>query len=196
MVSFTSEILIENTQPRPALAPAKPDDQDHKMRCLEVWGGNTPVDNGVVMPGLDAWVYSRPHNGSEHGGDVYYVSSCVCGYMTRLLLADVSGHGESAAKEANKLRYLMRKHVNSCDQSAFVSKLNNAFSGVSDGAGFATAVAATYLAVENILIVCNAGQPAPLWYRAKTDTWQQLDLDAAMRALNEEDDPSNRKSVV
>ena len=23
------------------------------MRCLEVWGGNEAVDQGVVMPGLD-----------------------------------------------------------------------------------------------------------------------------------------------
>jgi hypothetical protein len=31
------------------------------MRCMEVWGGNRAVDCGVVMSGLDAWLYSQPY---------------------------------------------------------------------------------------------------------------------------------------
>src|SRR5687768_18611008 len=57
-------------------------------------GGNQPADSGVVMAGLDAWVYCRPYHGAAAGGDVYYVSSCATGRITRLLVADVSGHGD------------------------------------------------------------------------------------------------------
>ena len=79
------------------------------MQCLEVWGGNQAVDNGVVMPGLDAWVFSRPYGGDSSGGDIHYVSSCSTGRIARLLVADVSGHGEAAAGTARELRAAPRK---------------------------------------------------------------------------------------
>src|SRR6478609_2236552 len=93
---------------------AMPDAQ--VMQCMEVWGGNQLADSGVVMAGLDAWVYSKPFGGAEGGGDVYYVSSCATGRITRLLVADVSGHGASVGGLAVQLRTLMRKHVNQIDQ--------------------------------------------------------------------------------
>src|SRR6187402_1776010 len=65
----------------------------HVMQCMEVWGGNQAFDSSLALPGLDAWVYSRPYGQSAIGGDVYYVSSCATGRIMRLLLADVSGHG-------------------------------------------------------------------------------------------------------
>src|SRR5437762_14360996 len=88
----------------------------HTMRCLEVWGGNQAVDNGVVMAGLDAWLYSRPFRDQSAGGDLHYVSSCAAGMVTRVLVADVSGHGESVADAARALRGLMRRYVNYVDQ--------------------------------------------------------------------------------
>ena len=43
------------------------------------------------MAGLDAWVFSRPYGNASGGGDVYYVSSCATGRITRLLVADGAG---------------------------------------------------------------------------------------------------------
>src|SRR6202051_94856 len=63
------------------------------MTCMEVWGGSQLTTRGVEMGGLDAWVYSRPFGDARRGGDVYYASSCATGRITRLLLADVAGHG-------------------------------------------------------------------------------------------------------
>src|SRR5205814_3709017 len=66
--------------PRYDHAMPPPSDDDVKyLQCMEVWGGNQVVDSGVVMAGLDAWVYSRPVNDDEGGGDVHYVSSCAAG---------------------------------------------------------------------------------------------------------------------
>jgi len=56
------------------------------------------------MPGLDAWVSSQPEGHAVAGGDVYYFSSCASGRITRILLADVSGHGELIARTAAGLR--------------------------------------------------------------------------------------------
>jgi hypothetical protein len=145
--------------------------EPHTMRCFEVWGGNNAVDHGVVMAGLDAWLYSRPYAGHKAGGDVHYVSSCAAGLLTRLLIADVSGHGEPVADTASRLRALMHRYVNFVDQTRFVSGLNEAFGELSSAGGFATAVVATYLAPANQLTLSNAGHPMPLWYRAKSSTW-------------------------
>ena len=98
-----------------------------RMQCMEVWGGNSPVDRGFEVPGLDVWVYSRPYERAQRGGDVYYVSSCASGRITRLLLADVSGHGTAVASVATGLRDLMRQHVNLINQTRFVREMNRQF---------------------------------------------------------------------
>jgi len=145
------------------------------MRCLEVWGGNQAVDNGVVMAGLDAWLYSRPFGDQSAGGDIHYVSSCAAGMLTRVLVADVSGHGHAVADAAVKLRGLMRRYVNFIDQSLFVQNLNTEFGAISSAGGFATAVVATYLAPTDELTVCNAGHPRPLWFRKRTGIWSLME---------------------
>ncbi|MFM9994545.1 MAG: PP2C family protein-serine/threonine phosphatase [Phycisphaerales bacterium] len=159
----------------------------HTMQCLEVWGGNQAVDNGVVMPGLDAWVYSRPYKGEAAGGDIHYVSSCASGRITRLLVADVSGHGQSVARVATGLRDLMRRYVNYVDMGRFVGGLNREFAALSDAdggvaGGFATAVIATYWVPTDYLTLCNAGHPRPLWYRARRRAWSFLENSEANRA--------------
>jgi phosphoserine phosphatase RsbU/P len=146
----------------------------HTMRCLEVWGGNQAVDNGVVMAGLDAWLYSRPFEDQSAGGDIHFVSSCAAGLVTRVLVADVSGHGEAVAEAAGALRGLMRRYVNYVDQSRLVQGLNVEFGAISEAGGFATAVVATYDATADELTLCNAGHPRPLWYRARGRTWQLM----------------------
>ena len=148
--------------------------EPHTMQCLEVWGGNEAVDHGVVMPGLDAWLYSRPFEGQSAGGDLHYVSSCAAGMVTRVLVADVSGHGETVAEMARELRRLMRRYVNFVDQTRFVRGLNEQFGALSEAGGFATAVVATYLALEDMLTVSNAGHPGPLLLRGRSGEWSLL----------------------
>src|ERR1700676_1074026 len=98
------------------------------MQCMEVWGGSQLTAAGVEFGGLDAWVYSKPYAQAQHGGDVYYASSCATGRISRLLLADVAGHGNSVASIAADLRTLMRRFVNRLDQAEFVRLLNQQFS--------------------------------------------------------------------
>ncbi len=146
----------------------------HTMQCMEVWGGNAASDNGVVMPGLDAWVYSLPHAGDAGGGDVHYVSSCATGRITRVLVADVSGHGQGVAEIAVTLRNLMRRYINFVDQTRLVRSLNKEFTELSQLGRFATAVVATYWTPTNSLVVCNAGHPRPMLYRAESKKWESL----------------------
>jgi sigma-B regulation protein RsbU (phosphoserine phosphatase) len=141
---------------------------------MEVWGGSQLTSSGVELGGLDVWVYSKPFGQAQRGGDVYYVSSCATGRISRLLLADVSGHGHAVASTAADLRTLMRRFVNRLDQKEFVRLLNEQFTTLSGNGSFATAVVTTFFAPTRRLSVCNAGHPRPLLFRALDRRWSLL----------------------
>jgi sigma-B regulation protein RsbU (phosphoserine phosphatase) len=144
------------------------------MQCMEVWGGSQLTERGVEFGGLDAWVYSKPYGQAQSGGDVYYASSCATGRISRLLLADVAGHGDSVATTAADLRTLMRRFVNRLDQKEFVRLLNQQFTSMSKAGVFATAVITTFFAPTRRMTVCNAGHPRPLMYRAAQKQWDYI----------------------
>jgi phosphoserine phosphatase RsbU/P len=144
------------------------------MQCMEVWGGSQLTAQGVAFGGLDAWVYSKPYGSAQHGGDVYYASSCATGRIARLLLADVAGHGISVASTAADLRTLMRRFVNRLEQTEFVRLLNQQFTALSKDGAFATAIVATFFEPSRRMTVCNAGHPRPLLYRAARQRWDFL----------------------
>jgi serine phosphatase RsbU (regulator of sigma subunit) len=148
------------------------------LQCMEVWGGNAPIDTSVVLPGLDAWVYARPFAGEAEGGDVHYVSSCASGVVSRLLVADVSGHGMAVAETARHLRGLMRRYVNRHDQVGFVRAMNRHFGILAQAGTFATAVVATYEGPLRRLLLTNAGHPPPLIYRQSERRWSFLDAES------------------
>jgi serine phosphatase RsbU (regulator of sigma subunit) len=145
------------------------------MQCLEVWGGNQPVDAGVAMTGLDAWVYCKPYHDADAGGDVYYVSACATGRITRLLVADVSGHGERVGAVGKTLRTMMRRYVNYIDQRSMVRTLNREFTALNNLGCFATAIVCTFFGPTRHLTLCNAGHPPPLLYQAKRRQWLMLE---------------------
>jgi sigma-B regulation protein RsbU (phosphoserine phosphatase) len=147
------------------------DENAKQMSCMQVWGGSHPVSSSVEMRGLDAWVYSRPYAQAAGGGDIYYASACATGRINRLLLADVSGHGDAVAETATQLRGLMGRYVNFLDQSEFVRSMNHQFVSLSPEGCYATAIVTTFFAPTRRLTVCNAGHPRPLWYRHAQRQW-------------------------
>lgn len=159
------------------------------LQCMQIWGGNTDIDNGVSLAGIDCWVYSRPYRGHGEpvagdgaGGDIHFVTSCATGRITRLVVADVSGHGAPVAEMATSLRRLMRKHSNHYDQRLFVRAVNERFNELSDpealpnGMVFATAVFASFYAPTDEFGLCNAGHPRPLRFNAKRGKWEVLEV--------------------
>ena len=146
---------------------------------MEVWGGNLRMEKHVQVPGLDVWLASRPLGDDQAGGDVYYVSSCAAGRLTRILLADVSGHGEQVACIAGQLRDLMRKNIEVADHRRLVIDMNRQFEAGTQAGTFATAVVVSFFAPTRSLLVCNAGHPAPLVYQRLADRWEYLDRVAA-----------------
>jgi serine phosphatase RsbU (regulator of sigma subunit) len=154
---------------------------------MEIWGGNRAVKEAIGTPGLDIWVSSEPFHAEARGGDVHYVSLCGGGIITRLIIADVSGHGEGVAGFSQALRNLMRRNINRKSQAGLVKALNRQFTELAQLRRFATAVVATYLATTHRLTVCNAAHPRPLWFQASSNAWSILShetVDSVSSAMN------------
>ncbi len=150
---------------------------EQALRCLEVWGGSGVFNASATTPGagLTAWVHSRPHEGSAEGGDIHYLSSCGTGRITRLLVADVAGHGAGVANLSAKLRSLMRRYIHHIRQTTFVERMNRAFAEETEGFRFATAIVGTFYEPTSHLAITNAGHPRPLLYSAASGRWRVMD---------------------
>ncbi|HEY3964449.1 MAG TPA: PP2C family protein-serine/threonine phosphatase [Planctomycetaceae bacterium] len=152
-----------------------PHDSQYILQCMDLWNGNKSIESVATTPGLEIFVYSEPYQGQRRGGDVHYVSLCAGGVVTRVMLADVAGHGTVVAGAAKMLRSLMRRFMNAKSQINLVRQLNREFTLLSQEGRFATAIVATYLSHRHCFTLCNAGHPRPLWYRAQAGLWSYID---------------------
>ena len=149
-------------------------EQPHALACTEVWGGNRKVIRTVKLPSLVAWVASAPIDEGEGGGDLHYLSVCDFDLLSRVALADVSGHGRDVNAVTQTLHRLMRENVNAWDQSDFMRGLNEAF-GQGGNGKYATAIVLSFHRVKGRLAFSNAGHLPPLWYHAAQHTWGWLE---------------------
>jgi sigma-B regulation protein RsbU (phosphoserine phosphatase) len=146
-----------------------------RLQCLEVWGGNRRVNHAVEVPGLIGWIHSDPIEAAGRGGDVYYLSVCSKGILSRFALADVSGHGESSSKIAKLLRQLILKYIDTWDQSELMRELNDSLGSRTKAQEFATALLFAYFQPTRELVFTNAGHPPALWYHSASATWDWLE---------------------
>jgi len=149
-------------------------EKPHALVCTEVWGGNQKVTRTVKMPSLIAWVASVPLNDGEGGGDLHYMSVCDYDLISRVALADVSGHGSEVDGATQTLRNLMHKNINAWDQADFMRGVNETF-GQSGDHRYATAIVLSFHRVLGRLAFSNAGHLPPLWYHAARRAWGWLE---------------------
>jgi serine phosphatase RsbU (regulator of sigma subunit) len=151
-----------------------------RLACLEIRGGNRLAVYSAELPGLNAWISSRPLLPAVRGGDLHYLSVCSGGVVSRVVLADVAGHGEVVGSIAERLKDALRLHADSWDQSVLIQNLNNTFLRGSgqDGPGglqYATALVLSYHDQSKELLFTNAGHSIPLWFRADLERWFLLE---------------------
>jgi phosphoserine phosphatase RsbU/P len=97
------------------------------------------------------------------------------GYVSRIALADVSGHGSESGGFAAALHNMLRRYINYWDQSDLMRELNGAFREyASPSRKYATAVILGYYRGSGELAFTNAGHPQPLWYHAALGEWELL----------------------
>ena len=117
---------------------------------------------------------------------MHYVSVCPSGIVSRVALADVSGHGHAVVSVSAKLRELMEQHLTALEQTGLMRDLNQAVQLELASTHYATMVAVGFHGRRGLLVVTNAGHPPPFWYRAKRDEW----------AWFERRQPTQRTAVV
>ena len=141
--------------------------------CNEVRGGNRKFIGTRKLLGIEAWVASIPINVGDGGGDLHFMSVCSHDLISRIALADVSGHGRKVDAAAVTLHELMRKNIDVWGQSDFMRELNDTFNR--DGGGhYATAIVLSFHRVTGHLAFSNAGHLPPLWYHASEQIWGWL----------------------
>jgi phosphoserine phosphatase RsbU/P len=145
-----------------------------RLACLEIRGGNRSAVYRADLPGLSAWVSCRPLQPAMRGGDLYYLSVCSQGSISRVTIADVAGHGESVGAIAEHLWHALRSHADDWDQSALIRRLNDGFlKGPVEGR-YATAFLMSHYAATGELLFTNAGHLPPLWRRSTLRQWTFL----------------------
>jgi phosphoserine phosphatase RsbU/P len=155
----------------------------HTLMCSEVWGGNRKICRTVQLPSVTAWVASVPLDEDQGGGDLYYMSVCDHDLISRVALADVSGHGSVVSAMTETLKRLMRENIDVWDQSDFLRGLNEEFALRSQNR-YATAIILSFHRITGRLAFSNAGHLPPLWYHARQKAWGWL---------KEDDDPPAQK---
>jgi phosphoserine phosphatase RsbU/P len=152
--------------------------------CGEIRGGNHRFVGERILPGMRAWVASVPASEQGVGGDLHFMSSCDHDLISRVALADVSGHGSDVDTPATGLYKLMRKNINTWDQTEFMKGVNDAFRESGEGQ-YATAIVLSFHRLTGRLAFTNAGHLPPLWYHASENSWGFL----------EEEDPLARRGI-
>jgi sigma-B regulation protein RsbU (phosphoserine phosphatase) len=149
-----------------------PEQKDvQRLACLELRGGNEHARYAIELPGLTAWVSCRPITPAIRGGDLHYLSVCSQGFVSRIAVADVAGHGEFVAAVADRLRDVLREHSDAWDQSDVVRELNDSFLAGAGDLEYATAFVLGHYSRSGEMLFTNAGHLPPLWYHAGENEW-------------------------
>lgn len=145
-----------------------------RISCAEIWGGIRILDTDVCTRGLTAGIYSRA-SGSAAGGDLYYFSVCGADKLTRIVIADMRGHGAAASQLSGWLYGCIQERMNSLDGAGVLADLNR----IVHAHGFhaiTTAVVASYYTGDGCLHFSYAGHPPMLVQRG--GEWRTLELAA------------------
>jgi hypothetical protein len=143
------------------------------LACDELWGGNQLFHGSIQLPGIRGVLYSRPCEGAS-GGDVHYLSVCGSGLLSRICLADVTGHGERVAAVGREMHRLLRRSVNRVDERKVLRRLNIHLANM-DERSFTTAAAMSYFAPTRRLSIGYAGHEPAYYYTAASGNWSRLD---------------------
>ncbi len=99
-----------------------------RLECSGIWGGihnrNLDVKAGKVI----ASIYSSACDGGK-SGYIYYFGICKDDTITRLVIADVLGHGESVTQVSQYVYYSLKTHMCNMGSRTILGSVNRLVSG-------------------------------------------------------------------
>lgn len=165
--------MSNTVESSPALEDGRP--ESIRLSCAQIRGGNGAIFAPVEMPGIDGVVLSQPSEG-ESGGDVYYVSICGSGLLSRFCVADVVGHGETVSAVSTAIHRAMQRLMNWTDHRRVLRRLNRLLlrKGLS---AMTTMAIMTYYPPTRRLTFSYAGHLPAWYYQRSNQTWRRLVLE-------------------
>jgi serine phosphatase RsbU (regulator of sigma subunit) len=155
--------------------------QPYRIPCATIWGGIEPVSLDVCTKGVTASLLSTA-SGGERGGDIYYMSVCSIDLLTRMVVADVRGHGEQVSEISSWIYQCLQDKMNSLDGAGVLSDLNRMVHSRGFAAITTAAVVSHYIS-DSKLYYSYAGHP-PVLARRSCGRWLPLLLDAQAGQAN------------
>jgi sigma-B regulation protein RsbU (phosphoserine phosphatase) len=146
----------------------------HKIQCAEVWGGIQNATLEASTSGIRASLYSSSCDGGR-GGDVYYFSVCGHDVLTRVALADVTGHGETVSHVSQWLYDSLAARMNSRRCDKVLLDLNREADVFGEEA-ISTAAVVGFYRWTGRLYFSYAGHPPALVYRRRAGKWAPIEL--------------------
>lgn len=154
----------------------------HTIKCSEIWGGNESIDAAVRAGAFTISLYSRGNDG-DRGGDLYFVGVCGKEILTRIAIADVSGHGQAVSHTSQWLYDSMEHHMNDLDGDRILSDLNNLVNQKNRDA-LTTAQIISFNKDDSRLHFSYAGHPPILIKRVGENGWERLNLKNPSKKAN------------
>ncbi len=144
----------------------------HRIACGEIWGGTLGQDLEVETAGIRASLFSSAADGAR-GGDVYYLSVCDNDLLTRILVADVTGHGAAVSRTSAWIYDSLRVAMSDPDGSRVLRRVNEL--AADQGAkAITTAAVAAFYRTESRLSFAYAGHHPVLARRPGESAWRAL----------------------
>ena len=81
-----------------------------KLKCQKIWGGIQNLETEVTAGKVIGHIYSSASEGGK-GGDIYYFGVCKGDIITRLAIADVTGHGETVSEVSQYVYDSLNAHI-------------------------------------------------------------------------------------
>ena len=144
-----------------------------EFTCTEVWGGSGASDVSVGLAGVRGEVWSQPFEGSTAGGDIHFLSVCGMTKLSKVVLADVSGHGAETADVSQIIHQALAENIDAPTNTAMLEQVNRAFLDRHEGDfRFTTMVSVIFDNRDRSMVYAYAGHPAIL--RGRNGTFQRL----------------------
>lgn len=154
-----------------------------EIQCTEVWGGTTASDVSVKLAGIRGECYSVPYKGSKAGGDIHFLSVCGISILSKVVLADVSGHGDESAAVSKIIHDALKDNIGAHDNSSMLEQVNAAFIERHTGAfKFTTMASLIFDSRDRSLVYAYAGHPSMLRGNRGTGKFHALEPDDGQRA--------------
>jgi serine phosphatase RsbU (regulator of sigma subunit) len=85
-------------------------DSQGRLECKELWGGIRNQNIEIAAGKVIGSIYSASSEGGK-GGDIYYFGVCKGDLISRMAIADVTGHGEAVSEISQYVYDALKAHM-------------------------------------------------------------------------------------